>query len=282
LVLGHVVTLGRPGSPKPAGSPRPSLAAAASGATSPATALTLGACIDPTGSIVSSFAPAIRDDLAQAVAGLAPPAGTLPTNTLGGRGPVTAPQPGVSLTVRQVDTDSFSSAPDPAYMRTVAIPAVPGLAEQRPSPGPEDYPKQLRNWTAGYQTVSAARQAARTAATSGAATIAGMSLDRLGHSAISACVSALLTTVPLGGSHSYLIASDLEENMSPQLAGSFAGAPLIIIQTCDTGDQAYCQGLLERFTQTMHRLGVGSITVVRPENALTAITQWIRTGQVTP
>ena len=281
LVLGHVITLGRPGSPQVAQSPLPTPAAATSAVTTPAPDLTLGACIDATGSIVSSFAPAIRDDLARAVAGLAPAAGTLPTNTLDGQGPVTEPGPGVDLTVRQVDTNSFSSAPDPSYLRNVTVPAVPGLAEQRPDPGAQDYLSQLRNWTAGYDTVAAARQAARAAATSAAASIAGMPFDRLGNSAISACISGLLTTVPRRGTHSYLLASDLEENMAPQLAGTFAGAPLVIIQTCDSGNAAFCLQLRQSFTQEMLGWDVGQITVVRPEDAMTAIALWIRTGQVT-
>jgi hypothetical protein len=285
LVMGHVITIGRSGGPPvtttvSAGDPPSAPAAGASAVTSPAQNLTLGACIDPTASIVSSFAPAIRSDLAQAVAGLAPPAGQVPTNTLSGQGPVTTPQPGVNLTVRQVDTSSLSSVPGP-YIRTVVIPPVPGLVQQRPEPGPQDYLTQLRTWTAGYQAVVSARQGARNAAAAGAASIAGMPLDTVGWSAISACISGLLTTVPRGGLHSYLLASDLEENMAPQLAGSFAGAPLIIIQTCDTGNATYCQQLLDGFTRTMRRLDVGPITVVRPENAAAAITQWIRTGQVT-
>jgi len=52
--------------------------------TSPAGELTLGACIDPTASIVSSFAATIQTDLAQAVGSLAPPPGVLPTNTISG------------------------------------------------------------------------------------------------------------------------------------------------------------------------------------------------------
>jgi hypothetical protein len=286
LVVGRVITIGRPGGTPvtvagPAGGTPSASPAAASAVTSPAQNLTLGACIDPTTSIVSSFAPAIRNDLARALAGLAPPAGRVPTNTASGQGPVTTPQPGVNLTVRQVDTTSFSSTPGP-YTRTVVVPPVPGLAQQRPDPGAQDYLTQLRTWTAGYQAVASARQAAREAATGGAANIAGMPLDTLGWSSISACISGLLTTVPPGGTHSYLLASDLQENIAPQLAGSFNGAPLIIIQACDTGDAAYCQQLLESFTRTMRHLHVGPITVVRPENALTAITQWIRTGQVTP
>jgi len=243
--------------------------------------LTLGACVDPTASIVSSFAVEIRRDLAQAVAGLAPAPGRLPTNTVSGGGPVTQPQAGVDLTVREVTTNSYSSVLG-RYTTTVTVPPVPGLAYPRPSPSARDYLQRLRAWSAGYAAVATARQAARKAAAPGAAAIARMHLDRAGWSGISACVSALLTTVPPGGRHTYLLASDLQQNVAPQLIGSFHGAPMVIIQTCDTGNVAFCQGLLRRFTRWMHQLHVGPITAVRPELAATAIRQWIRTGEVTP
>jgi hypothetical protein len=246
---------------------------------SPAGALTLGACIDPTASIVRSFAPSVRADLAEAVGALAPPPGRLPTNTITG-GPVTVPQAGVNLTVRQITTNSYTSNPGP-YMAAVTVPGVAGLAS-RPQPGIQDYVSRLRVWTAGYDSVAAARTAARNAAATGAGAIAGMPLDRKGWSGISACISGLLTTVPASGTHSYLLASDLQEDVTPQLAGSFNGAPLVIIQTCDTGKAAHCQALLDRFTATMRRLGAGRITIIRPEAAAAAIGQWVRTGEVTP
>jgi hypothetical protein len=203
----------------------------------------------------------------------------LPTNTISG-GPVTSPQPGVNLTVRQVNTTSLASNLA-FYTRNLVVPPVPGLAVSRPAPGGQDYLPQLRAWSAGYATVSAARAAARGAAAAGAAKIAGMPLDRNGWSDIIGCISGLLTTVPAGGMHSYLLASDLEQDVPPQMEGSFHGAPLIIIQTCDTGNAAHCQGLLQSFTNAMHQLDVGPITVVRPEDAASAISQWIRIGEVT-
>lgn len=282
LVVGHVVTIGAAG--RAAVPPTPRSAAETHTAlppvTRPAGMLTLGACIDPTASIGGSFAAAIRRDLAQAVGSLAPPPGKLPTNAISG-GPVTSPQAGVNLTVRQVTTNSLSTTLG-SDTRHLLVPAVPGLARSRPGPGARDYLSQLRTWTAGYERVAAARTAAQRGAAAGSAAITGMPLDRSGWSGISACISGLLTTIPPGGKRSYLLASDLQENVAPQLAGSFHGAPLVIIQTCDTGNAAYCQGLLDRFTRIMRRLDVGPIPVVRPELAAAAIGQWIRTGEVTP
>jgi hypothetical protein len=249
---------------------------AVSSAIRPAGFLALGACIDPTLSIVRSFAPAIRGDLARAVGSLAPPAGPLPTSA------APAPRSGVSLTIREVETHSFSSNPG-RYARTVLVPGVPGLLHARPGASAQHYDRQLRAWSRGYRIVMSARHAAAQAAARAARVIATLPLNQSpkNNSGITACISALLTTVPPNGLHSYLLTSDLEQNVPSQLGGSFDNAPLLIIQTCDSGNESFCHGLLERFLAAMHLLHVGQVTVIRPENAGQAIGQWIRTGEVT-
>jgi hypothetical protein len=161
----------------------------------------------------------------------------------------------------------------------VVVPGIPGLNMSRPDPTAANYDSALQTWSNGYGTVTAARKATSAAAASSARSVAAMPLAG-GWSGISACVSGLLVTVPQAGQHSYLLASDLQENVTPQLAGSFHGDPLVIVQTCDNGDASYCSGLLQRFEAKMHRLDVGTITVVRPEDAAQAIGQWVRTGKV--
>lgn len=241
---------------------------------------TLGACIDPTLSLIPSFAITIRTDLAQAVASLAPTAAPVDTTAQPGK-PVSAPQAGIDLTVREVDTASFSSTMT-TYTRDVQVPPIRGLMVPRPEPGSNDYVGRLRTWTQDYQAVTADRKAAAAAAAAGSSTIASLALDRTGWSAISACVSGLLVTVPPGGGHSFLLASDLEENIAPQLHGSFHGASLYIVQACDKGDGHYCAGLLNSFTKEMRQLDVGQIIAIRPEDAAQAIGSWVRTGQATP
>lgn len=239
--------------------------------------LSLGACIDPTLSLVPSFAPDMRQYLSQAVAGLAPASGKPAT------GAANPGQSAVDLTIRQVDTTSFSSAMT-QFTRNVQVPGVPGLTGGRPALTDPSFNSDLRNWSQGYQEVVAAQHTAANAAASAAQSVADLPLDAnaASSSGISACVSALLETAPPAGTHSYLLASDLEENVPPQLAGSFHGAPLVIIQACDSGDATYCQGLETTFVREMKRLDVGPVTVERPEVASQVIRQWIRTGEVTP
>jgi hypothetical protein len=245
-------------------------------ATSAAGQLTLGACIDNTASIVSGFGPSIRSDLSQAIGSLAPPSGPVDTSAPSSGAPVTLAQPAVSLTIRPVTTYSAAST---VPNLTVAVPGIPGLNMSRPDPTATNYDSLLQTWSTGYGVVTAARKAATSAAASGASTIAAMPLSG-GWSGISSCVSGLLLTVPQAGQHSYLLASDLEENVAPQLQGSFHGSPLAIVQTCDSGNLSLCHDLLQRFEAKMQQLDVGAITVVRPEDAAQAIEQWVRTGKV--
>jgi hypothetical protein len=249
--------------------------------TSPGGHVTAGICIDPTTSTVTSFPYAIRADVARAVRSVAETA-VLPTTARGG-GAISAPAPGLDIAIRQVDTTSFSSAAT-RYAAAVSVPSVPGLNRSRPTPLSPNYASNLSSWSSAYQQVSAARKAAAAAAVRAARTIAAMPLDRtnLSLSGISACMSGLLLTAPGAGRHVYVLASDLEENVPSQLAGSFHGAPLLIVQACDSGDAAYCQGLLAHFSSEMRHLHVGPITMVRPEVAQQAIRDWMLTGGNSP
>jgi len=258
--------------------PRPAPPAARGPLLSHAQALKLGACIDPTLSIESSFAPSIRHDLATGIGQLAPPAGPPRTDRR------TRAQPAVSLLIREVDTNSFSSQPG-QYAAQVTVSGVHGLTRRRPPPSASaGYTRALAIWSKDSQVVAADRKQAAGDAASAVRTVAALPLDRRkgSFSAITACVSALLVDVPAGGRRGYLVASDLEENEAPQLAGSFGGAPLLIVQTCESGDAGRCQQLLSHFKALMHRLHAGRITVVRPEDAGPAIAQGVRTGEVSP
>jgi hypothetical protein len=181
-----------------------------------------------------------------------------------------------------VNTTSFSSDPGP-YTTRVDVPGVPGLSQPRPVPSDANYATDLAAWSQGAQTVTTERKAAAAAVSGAARTLPALPLDQspASNSAITACVSALLVNVPAGGQHSYLLASDLEENVAPELEGSFHGAPLYIVQTCDSGSVRTCDTLLQHFEALMRRLDVGPVTVIRPEEAAVGIAQWIRTGDIT-
>jgi hypothetical protein len=267
LVVSHVLT----GRTAPAAQP-----AAHSSYNTVAEPLRLGACIDPTLSIERSFAPAIRADLATGIGRLTPPTGPPATGT------ATAPWPAVNMLVREVDTTSFASDPGP-YTAQVEVPGVPGLAGPRPVPSDANYAADLAAWSQGAQAVTEDRKASAAAVSVAAATLTALPLDQspASNSGITACVSALLVNVPAGGRHSYLLASDLEENVAPELEGSFHSAPLYIVQTCDSGSVSSCDALLQHFEALMRHLDVGPVTVIRPEEAGADITQWIQTGKVT-
>lgn len=282
LLLAVLIVV-RPWQARTTAAPQPTASAVSAQPGHPVTSadeLSEGACIDPTTSTVSSFSSDIRSYLASAVASLAP-AGALPTHTTG-TGPLSQPQPGVSLWIRQVDTKSDSTVRT-RFAETVNVPGVLGLAQHQPAPGATDYATQMGAWSQRYDQVNASRVAARKAAANASQAIANLPLDSNPqvYSAISACVSGLLGTVPAIGRQSFLIASDLQENEAPQLAGSFRGAPLVIIQACDSGNVSACGVLLSNFEREMRRLDVGPITVIRPEDASQAIYQWVHGEDVT-
>lgn len=239
-----------------------------------------GACIDPTTSTATSFAESVKSDLATAIGGLGP-SGSVPTS-VSGSGPLSLPQPSVGLTIRQVDTASLSTLQTP-YTMTSSIPGFLGLAAHEPAPGSANYSTTMADWSVQYGQVATSRTTTRTAARQASRAITALPLDDSpqSRSAISACVSGLLLTVPQTGRKTFLLASDLEENEAPQLAGSFDGSPLVIIQACDSGSASYCGGLLNHFIAEMRQLHVGPVTVVRPEDAALAITQWVRGEAVT-
>lgn len=257
------------GSPSASQNPVPStVGQAASPGIAPAgQQLSEGACIDPTTSTTTSFAVGVRGDLAAAVSSLA----------LSSQAPMDQSAPPVSLWIRQVDTASLSTIPT-QYTTTVNIPGVGGLIATEPSPGASGYVGQQSTYSTEYSQVTESRAAAQAAAAKGARQLANLPLDNSpqSRSAISACVSALLVTVPQVGRRSFLIASDLQENEAPQLEGSFAGAPLVIIQACDSGNATYCNGNLKTFVAEMKRLQVGPITLVRPEDAAQAVSDWVQ------
>ena len=240
-----------------------------------------GACVDPTSSLVPSFAPTMMRYLAQAVVGLgtSTPTPTVPEHT---GAPLSAPRDGLSLTIRQVDTNSYSTIKN-EFTLAVRVRPVPGLNQAQPDSTATDYNSQSAAWNAVHGRVEASRKGALSDAEASSQQIARLPLDDnpRNRSSITGCVSALLQTVRQSGHRSFLLASDLEDNMGPQLAGSFHRAPLVIIQACDNGDAAGCAATLNSFEKQMSKLHVGRITVVRPEDAAQAIAEWVRGKQVT-
>jgi hypothetical protein len=227
--------------------------------------LTRAICIDPTASTASAFSHDVRTLLASAVAQWAHTAEPSTQHETPG-------QPGLDLTVRTVSTTAFSS--DETNLHVV-VPSVPTLRQGRPDVLAPDFQKLNGVWQEQFATVKRARTAAAATAADGAKAIAGLPLDPKTHSGITACAAALAVTTPAGTDRAFLVASDLEDTEPPELAGSFGGAPLTLLQPCPSGSAARCKVLADAFTARMARLHSGRVMLVRPELADSVIPAWL-------
>jgi len=224
-----------------------------------------GLCLDPTDSTRAAFSEDVKARVAELVEAWTPP----DADPRDGSDAV----PGLSLTVRVIDTASYSTD---AVALTVTVPPVPALAS-RPDltadgvlapGGPYD------TWTRERERAQAARAAAREAAASAARALRALRLDHATRSGISGCLSALAQTLPPGDDRRIALASDLDENTAVQVAGDFGKAPLLVVQPCPDGDARRCTELLARAEGLLRALDTGPLTPVRPEAAGAALRAW--------
>jgi len=248
----------------------------------PAGRIEVGVCIDPTASSSARFAEGVRDALATAVAGLASPSGPVPTYRVdGATGPVVEPSPGVGVWVAQVTTVPLDTDPSAHSPFRVEVPAVPGLLDAAPDLNATTEVQQQR-WRRDYETVTAARDRARTAAADASARLRGMRLARGDdvQSGVSGCMSALAGLVPAADRREFLIASDLAENVHPQLAGGLDGAPVVVLQACPEGDAGRCARRLREFRARMRTLHAGEVTTLQPALAGDVLRDLLTAGAV--
>ena len=231
----------------------------------PAT-LNLGVVLDPTTSTAASFT---RNVVAALVTQLG---NFLPDK----------PQPatgspaidGINLRIKQVGANPFAYGAPDTYLQ---IPGVRGLP---PRPGVECLDSGIyQQWSAlekQWSTEYAAAMATRDKAISA---LRGMKLTD-SNSGIRAALSALAVAMP-GTEHSaYLVASDFEENVKPQTAGSLAGHPLILITACPSGNASECMANVESFgTWAVDNLDAPAPQLFRPENTTTAIARLFEEAQ---
>jgi hypothetical protein len=249
----------------------------------------VGVCLDATTgfSFSGEFPPASRTQLADAVAGLAPPEGAPPTHAEGTT-EVATPQAGLHLVVRPVDTRANSTAPSVARFSTeLTLPTVSGL---RAGPNLRDYPTTAtgadrfaadqRTFTTARNRVTQERAAARTAASAGAGALRTLPLDDA-DTTLSDQLGCLSALVELVGSQpaSYIVFSDLQPTVPPQLGSArVRDGQLVIVQPCD-GDVARCTQWRQAFEDGAHQLGFTRITSVRPEVAAGAVINLLTKGR---
>ncbi len=219
-----------------------------------------GVCIDPTLSTVTSFASSIQQLVSSTVSTWVTPA-TAPTST----SVPLPPQPGLNLMVRQVETNSFQSA---NTFVSIAVPAVPGLAPQ-PTVTSSNFVSEEPTWDHDKATQTADESAAAGDAVQGAASIQNMQLETWQNSDVAGCVSALATTTA-SGPRRFVLASDLEQDEPPQIAGNLHDTEILVIQPCDT-TAAGCAALQSQWQALLSAQGASSITFVRPEDAAQAL-----------
>ena len=224
--------------------------------------LHIGVVIDPTASTASSFTKNVISALAAQI--------SLPDKPR-------SPQDGVAtinalnLRIKQVGSNPYAYGALDTYLQ---IPGVQGLP---PRPGVECMDSgTYQQWVQWERTWSTQYDAAILAVETATKSLTTMKLDD-GSSGIRAALSALAAAMPGGEHTAYLVASDFEENVKPQTAGTLAGRPLILIAACPSGDAATCTSQVEAFgTWAVNSLDAPTPEVFRPENMTTAIAQVFR------
>jgi len=226
-----------------------------------------GVCIDPTTSTPGPFAANVQQIVANT---LATWAGPVPPNTLD---TATKPRPGVTMVVRQVETNSYLSS---NVAVNLSVPSVPGL--MAPPPVTSDaFLADDPIWLKGRSAVVAAATAAQSSGTLAAQSVTSMQLESWQNSDIVGCVSALASTMP-AGTRRLLLASDLQQNEPPQIAGSLSGTEVLVVQPCNT-DASTCTGWADLWQSLLTKAGAASVHFVRPEDAPQDIPSFLRGPQ---
>jgi len=227
-------------------------------------------CVDATTSSVLSFAPGVVRDLEAAVAEWAPPPPPRSPSK------AVAARPGLDLYLRQVTTHSFAtSRPAPELV----IPATPYLAAPPGIYDPSLATDQVA-WAAKERRWASAVTAAHAAAVAAVATLRKFRLDQLpsNMSAISGCLAALAGEGVQNRSVRMLLASDLEEN-EPAVTADYAGASILIDQSCPVNIESSCRALAGSWTARLRAQGAGRVAIVRADAAAAAIESWVLGGR---
>ena len=224
--------------------------------TTPAHTANTGACIDPSGSTVSTFSITARMFLAQTV-----DAWVSDQKVTTGGSSATV---GLNLQLRQVLTNSFSSS---APSVTVAIPPVPGLKPRLDVNDP-NFTTDDPSWVAARKQNEILIADARQAARKGSRDIQTYRLLEQ-NSEITGCLSALAATVE-GAKRAFILASDLEQTEPAQVAGDLQGTDILVVQPCG-GNASECTALATSWRSALKGRGAGLVTFIRPEDSSVAV-----------
>lgn len=222
--------------------------------------------IDPTTSTDTSFRESMKANIVAVVQSYVPPK---PPDTKAGVAPVT----GLQLTVRLVATNSLAYGQQNVE---VSIPSVRELAA-RPdmtSPGSLDPGGPYDTWKKSEAAWSSAYDTAIAAAASAVQSLGALNLNVDEASGITAGAAALALLAPPEGDVQFAVLSDLDENR-PQQPANFYGHPILVVQPDPVGDIDRWESLFNNFSSWASTSGAGTITRVRPEAAVPAITSFI-------
>lgn len=224
------------------------------------------ALIDPTTSTEKSFRGLMKEYIIAAVQTYVPPK---PPDPKIGVPSVT----GLQLTVRLVATNSLAYGQQNVAVSIPSVPALPARPDLG-APGVLDPEGPLDTWKKSEAEWSAAYDASVAASANAVQTLGELNLDGDEASGITAGVAALALLAPSEGDIQFAVLSDLDENR-PQQPANFHGHPLLVVQPDPVGDIGRWDSLFNQFSSWASASGAGTITRVRPEAAVAAITTFI-------
>lgn len=224
------------------------------------------ALIDPTTSTDTTFRESMKADLMAAVRSYLPPK---PLDPKAGVPSVT----GLQLTVRLVSTNSLAYGQQSVAVSIPSVPGLPGRPDMT-APGALDPGGPYDAWKKSKVEWSTAYDAAATAAVSAVQSLDALNLNVDGWSGITAGATALTLLAPAQGDVQFAVLSDLDENR-PQQPATFNGHPILVVQPDPVGDIGRWDSLFKNFSAWASASGSGTITRVRPESAVPAITTFI-------
>jgi hypothetical protein len=227
-------------------------------------------CVDPTASTDASFAKSIKDATVASVGRHVPSKPGVDKDGV-------APIAGVDLTVRLVGTAPMAYGAPIYRVHVAAVPGLPARPDMTvdgaldPGGSYARWKGLEKEWSSAYDQALAAQQSAVDILNS-------IDLGAQGLSGITGCVSALAEIAPSDGDASFLVASDLEETVAPQSAGSMHNFPVVVIQPNPSGDAQQATNDFDSFAAWATTRGAGPISHFQPEVADSVINSFINGG----